>query len=278
MTRNALVAAQVSAVIAFGFMGYACSSDDNGNGTTTGTDAGGGGGGDSSAPDAGSDGTTTGSEGGGSEGGHDATSGGQDSGGADGGHDATMGGGEGGPADAGGGGGDGGTGEAGIATCSPGAIDAGVCSGSASCAERCGVDVSMLTTTPTRRTCTCGASAGDAGDAGSRWSCPTEAGACVYPTDVDLSCMQLPTPLPACSVDLGGQLSDGGTSDGGGGTIHNGVSVCTLPNSETCGNVCGSASSTVVSYLDSADAGKSGYCVCVVGTWQCASVNDWPKF
>jgi len=46
------------------------------------------------------------------------------------------------------------------------------------------------------------------------------------------------------------------------------------PNSEVCGNICGSASANT--YLDGSNNPKMGYCVCINGVYQCASVNEWP--
>ena len=88
---------------------------------------------------------------------------------------------------------------------------------------------------------------------------PGGAGTCVYPTDIDLACFQLPTPVPACPH----YPADGGRR------IRTGVSACEVPNSQTCGNVCGSATAGVMSYQNAAGAGQVGYCVCIAGVYQC---------
>jgi hypothetical protein len=62
--------------------------------------------------------------------------------------------------------------------------------------------------------------------------------------------------------------------DGGSSLIRNGTTVCTPPNSEVCGNVCGTT--TANSYLTRTGTAAIGYCVCINGAYQCSSINDWP--
>ena len=268
MHGNPLTAAKFSVMIALSLVGYACSSDNASS--------------DGGTPDAGAGGTDSGQTAT-SEGGQGVTEGGQGDatdGGHDGSRDATA---DGGPGATSDGGHDGGTtdsGEGGLPVCHPAPNDMSACNSDPPCTETCGLNISALSTSPVQKTCTCsGATA-----SGGRWSCPSTAGACVYPTDVDLSCLRLPTPVPLCTTDTvdggsaeGGSV-EGGTSDGGSSLIRTNSSPCMLPNSEVCGGVCGSATSTVISYQDTAGMGKAGYCVCIAGTWQCASVNDWPTF
>jgi hypothetical protein len=150
-----------------------------------------------------------------------------------------------------------------LPACSPAPNDHDLCNSNPTCTKNCGVNISDLTTTRAQKTCTC-SGASPTG----MWSCPSAAGACSYPTDVDLTCLRLPTPVPACATDP--------ATDGGAGLIRPGTTVCQVPNSETCGNVCGSP--TVASYQDSSGGGKMGYCVCIAGKFQCASVAEWPTF
>jgi hypothetical protein len=104
------------------------------------------------------------------------------------------------------------------------------------------------------------------------WSCPSTNGACVYPTDIDLMCFRLTAPIALCPTGGADGGTDGG-ADAGSTLIRSGTTSCTPPNSETCGNLCGSATDS--SYQDSSGP-KVGYCVCIAGTYQCASVNEWP--
>jgi hypothetical protein len=256
MKRKALWAARLGTMVVLSTMQFAC-GDDNASSTDSG----------SGGPDVGpgADGSQDSTTNGGNDGGPDSTAGGGQDGGADGSRDA------------GGGGPDGNTdaAEAGLPMCVSAAADAGPCNSDPPCAENCGVNISALTTSHRQKTCTCSGSTASGG----RWSCPSEAGACTYPTDVDLTCFQVPSPLLACPMDTpDGGPADAGSGDGGSSLIRTNSTACTLPNSEVCGGVCGSASPTVFSYQDSTGTAKSGYCVCVAGIWQCASVNDWPKF
>jgi hypothetical protein len=140
-------------------------------------------------------------------------------------------------------------------TCaSPAPVDGTQCSNNPPCNKNCGVNIMALTTSRAQKTCTCSTT----------WAC----GACVYPTDVNLDCLRLPTPVPECPHDP----ADGGTT----ALIKPGVTPCTPPNSEVCGNVCGSATAGTFSYQDSTGTGKVGYCACISGAYQCASVAEWP--
>jgi hypothetical protein len=255
MKRNALVRANCCALIALGLMGYGCSSEptsDDG-GTSNGGEGGADGGG---TTEGGQGDTTVGAPDGSADGAPDSS--------ADGGaRDATA---EGGAAD---------SGEGGLPVCSPAPADMSPCNSNPACTETCGLNISALTTSRPQRTCTCSGSTASGG----RWSCPGSSGACAYPTDVDLTCLQLPTPLPACPLETrDGGSTDGGPGDGGSTLIQTNRSACTLPNSEVCGGVCGSAMSTVLSYQDSTGTAKVGYCVCIAGIWECASVSEWPTF
>ena len=155
---------------------------------------------------------------------------------------------------------------AGLPMCNPSPADQSACNSNPTCAKNCGVNIQALSTTRALKTCTCSGAAPSG-----IWSCPSTAGACVYPTDLVLSCFALtPTP-PACPRDT----TDGG-ADGGGALIRSGVSVCTPPQSEVCGNICGSPTAGTFSYQDSTGMGKVGYCVCSGGLWQCASAAEWP--
>jgi hypothetical protein len=141
--------------------------------------------------------------------------------------------------------------------------DQATCNSDPTCTKTCGLDISSLTTSRPKRTCTCSGSTASNG----HWSCPAGAGSCVYPTDVDLSCFQLPTPVPACPHD---------PADGGTALIRSGVSSCVNGSSQVCDGVCGSATAGVFSYQNAGGAGQVGYCVCVNNIYQCALVNDWP--
>jgi hypothetical protein len=255
MKRNATVTARYCAMIALGLLGYGCSSestsDDGGaaDGGEGGTDAGQGGTPDGT-PDSGPDGTSDTGQGGTPDGGRDGAADGSRDGSAD-------------------------SSEGGLPMCSPAPADMSPCNSNPSCIEGCGVDISALSTSRPQRTCTCSGSTASGG----RWSCPGSGGACVYPTDVDLSCLQLPTPLPACPLETpDGGSADSGAADGGASLVRTGTSACALPSSEVCGGVCGSATPTVFSFKDSTGMAKAGYCACIAGIWQCASVSEWPTF
>jgi hypothetical protein len=153
-----------------------------------------------------------------------------------------------------------------VPMCNPSPDDQSACNNNPTCVKNCGVNIQALSVTRALKTCTCSGPA-----PGGTWSCPSTAGACVYPTDIDRTCFTLPTPLLACPRDT----TDGG-ADGGGALIRSGVSTCTPPQSEVCGDVCGSAVAGTFSYQDSS-GGKTGYCVCIGGLWQCASTAEWPS-
>jgi hypothetical protein len=160
-----------------------------------------------------------------------------------------------------------------VPMCNPSPNDQSACDSNPTCVKNCGVNIAALSTTRAHKTCTCSGPA-----PGGLWSCPSTGGACVYPGDLALACFALtPTP-PACprdTADGGADGGDGGGADAGGALIRSGVSSCTPPQSDVCGNICGSATAGVVSYQDSS-GGKTGYCVCIANTWQCASAAEWP--
>ena len=216
MKRHAFVAARFGAVIALGLFGYGCSSS-----STSGA------GGSTGAGGTGTGGSTTGT------GGHVNGQGGM---------------------------GQGGAGQGGmpvLAACTtPAPEDGASCNSNPTCAKSCGVDISVLSVTPPKKTCTCSGANGT-------WSCPNLPGACVYPTDANLDCLIVPTTIAACPAD---------TSDGGSALIRTGVSTCAVPGSETCGNICGST--TANTYRDASGTARPGYCVCT-GKWQCGNVADW---
>ena len=153
---------------------------------------------------------------------------------------------------------------------SPAPGDKTPCNSDPACTKPCGVNISALTQMRAMKPCTCSGSTANNG----MWACPSTAGACSYPTDVDLTCLRVP-PVPQL-MNCPTITADGG-ADAGSGLIRPGVTPCEVPQSETCGNVCGSASSTVFSYQDGSGP-KVGYCACISGTYQCASVNEWPTF
>lgn len=146
---------------------------------------------------------------------------------------------------------------------SPG--DGTTCDSNPSCLKKCGLDISTLTTGKAQKACTCSGSMASGGT----WSCPSTNGACVYPSDLNLDCFRLPTPVLACPSQAG----DGG-ADAGSPLIKPGTTACISPSSEVCGNPCGSA--TANTYLDSSNNPKMGYCVCINGFYQCASVAEYP--
>jgi hypothetical protein len=147
--------------------------------------------------------------------------------------------------------------DAGPMMCSPAPAEGAACNNNPPCNKNCGLNIMALSTVRAQKTCTCAGT----------WSC----GACVYPSDLAAACFHIPASPPACPRDS----TDGG-ADAGGGLIKPGVTACTPPNSEVCGNLCGSAVANMPSYQDSTGAGKVGYCVCIAGAWQCASVAEWP--
>lgn len=154
----------------------------------------------------------------------------------------------------------------GPAMCSPAPDDGTACAGNPACTKNCGVNISSLTTSRAQKTCTCSGPTGT-------WSCPSTNGACMYPTDIDSTCLRLPATgaPPACPR----VNPDGGGTDGGTALIRSGTTNCEVPNSEVCGNLCGSATAGTFSYQDSSGANKVGYCVCIAGIYQCASVAEW---
>jgi hypothetical protein len=95
------------------------------------------------------------------------------------------------------------------------------------------------------------------------WDCPK----CEY-VAADYSCYRLPVPVVACPADP----TDPTTLM----LIASGA-ACTAPPCTPCG------SASLVSYRDSVNTPKTGYCVCVPGNipgdsskWSCASVSEWP--
>ncbi len=148
---------------------------------------------------------------------------------------------------------------------SPAPADKSVCDSNPSCAKNCGLDIHTLSTNRALKACTCSGPMASGG----MWSCPSTNGACVYPPDLILDCFRLPNPVPACPSTA----ADGG-ADAGSGLIKSGGTSCVPPNSEVCGNPCGSA--TANTYLDGNNNPKMGYCVCINGVYQCASANEYP--
>jgi len=242
MKRHAVAIAGLAAVLALGLGGFGCSSGSSGGGSG-GSGGGGKGGGGAGGGQGGGAGGGQGGGAGGSAG-HGGTGGGGQDAAADAPHDA---------------------GSDALASCNPAPADQSACNSNPSCTVTCGVDVSSLTTGRPQRTCTCSGSTA----AGGKWSCPTTAGSCHYPTDIDPTCFQLPSTLPACPKDP--------ATDAGMGLIRPGITACTPPNSETCGLVCGSATAGVFSYQTAAGAPAVGYCTCIGQVYQCSSVNDWPS-
>jgi hypothetical protein len=258
MKRTSLVVAGFSAMIALGLIGYGCTSGDTVGGTggskgSGGQTTGGGQGGQTTGGGQGGQ-TTGGGQGGQTTGGGEggATGGGQ-GGATGGGQGGATGGGQGGAT----GGGQGGM-TGGLAVCpSPAPADKSTCDPATAvspCTKNCGVKAEA-TQPRAQKPCTCNTVAGV-----STWDC-TNAGACVYPPNFVKTCFAL-TPAPAACPAM---------------TISN-VSTCTNTTGATCGPLCGSA--TVPSYSTGTAAAPSapkvGYCACVNGIWQCASVNEWP--
>jgi hypothetical protein len=274
MKRHAWVAVNFAVASALACFAPGCGGDD------TGTGAGGSAGSAGGATGTGGAGGSTGT-GGSATGGSTGTGGGAPGtgGGTDAGRDSSTGTGGGGATD---GSATDAAEAAALLACSPVPADLSTCNGSAPCTVSCGVNISALTTTAPHRTCTCGGTGGGgdgggardgSGGGGMRWSCPTGAGSCIYPTaEVDLNCLVVPSPLPACPHD---PVDAGTVPDSGTGLIRTGVSSCMVPSSETCGSICGSASPTVFTYQTSGGTPMSGYCVCIGGIYQCATVNEW---
>jgi hypothetical protein len=134
------------------------------------------------------------------------------------------------------------------------------CNGEPPCTKGCGLNLASINVARATKLCTCPG-------AGQTWQCPN-LGACTYPP-LDVTCFNLPTPLPACPI---------AQVEVGSGLIMPNATPCTLPTGDICGSVCGSNSSN--SYQDSGGNGKIGYCACVTkgaaAAWQCASINEWP--
>jgi len=242
MKRNTFVASAsitsaFATVIALGLLSTGCSSTSNGGTGGAGGSTGlGGAAGGGAGGKTGTGGTTggTGGKTGGTGGAAGAGAGGAAGAKMDAGSDALM-------------------------TCGNSAPNEGAtCNNNPACAKSCGVNISVLTSEPVTKNCMCS----------STWTC----GTCNYPTDVNLDCLRLPSPVPACPHIT----VDGG--DAGSGLIKTNSTPCEVPNSEVCGNVCGSATAGTFSYQDGAGASQVGYCACILGVYQCASVADWPKF
>jgi hypothetical protein len=253
MMRNSLVVAGFGAILALGLVEYGCSSSDNGGGSGGGTGTGGAtSGGQGGATAGGTGGSTAGGAGGARTGG----TGGATAGGAGG----STAGGTGGSTAVGTGGATGG----GIAICAaPQPADKATCTpGTASCTKNCGANISAISGVRAQKPCACVTSPATGLPA---WDC-SNSGVCTYPTGLDATCFHLPTPLPACPADPAG-----GTSM----LIRPNTTLCTNTAGAMCGGqVCGST--TVASYQDGSMAPKIGYCSCIVGKWQCASVAEWP--
>ena len=73
----------------------------------------------------------------------------------------------------------------------PAPEDGSPCNSNPTCTKGCGVNISVITTSLSKKTCTCSGASGT-------WSCPNVQKACVYPTDALLDCLLFPTPVPAC--------------------------------------------------------------------------------
>jgi hypothetical protein len=245
-------------MVALGLIGYGCTSGDNVSGTGGSTGSGGqttGGGQGGQTTGGGQGGQTTGGGQGGmtTGGGQGGATGGGQGGATGGGQGGATGGGQGGAT----GGGQGGS-SGGLLVCpSPPPGDKATCDPATAvspCTKNCGVKAE--TTQPrAQKPCTCNTVGGV-----STWDC-TNAGACTYPPTFVKTCFALTPAPPACPAM----------------TISN-VSTCVNTTGATCGPLCGS--STVPSYSTGTAAmpstPKAGYCACVNGIWQCASVAEWP--
>jgi hypothetical protein len=280
MNRNRFVALGFGAVLALGLAGYGCGSGES----TPGTGTGGKGGATVTTGQGGSTGTgsggSTGAGSGGSigSGGSVGAGGSTSTGGSTGAGGATATGGSTGTGGATATGGSTGTGGAtgtggstgGVLLCaSPAPSDGDACVGaSPSCSKNCGVNLALAVPPIGRATKLCTCSSAVAGTAGT-WSCPSNLGACMYPAGADLTCYKLPATPPMCPGAVTSATVPAVPAPAG--LIVPGTTTCT----GTCAP-CGSASATVYSYQDSKMTAKKGYCVCVGGVYQCASVNEWP--
>jgi hypothetical protein len=242
MMRNSLVIAGLGAIVAVGLIQTGCSStSDNGTGGSTGQ-------GGSSAGQGGSSAGTGGSTGATGTGGSTGTTGTGGSTGTTGtgGSTGTT--------------GTGGTTGALPICASPAPADKSACTvGAATCTKNCGANTTALLARA-QKPCACLASATTAG--AYAWDC-TNSGACTYPASLTAmtACFHIPTPLTACPLDAGA-------------LIRPHASVCTNTPAGTCGTVCGST--TAPSYQDTSAAQKVGYCSCINGLWECASLTEWP--
>jgi hypothetical protein len=246
MKRTSLVVAGFSAIVAFGLIGYGCTSGDTVNDGTGGKGTGG------STSGTGGSTTTTGT------GGMTTTgTGGMTSTGTGGSTTTGTGGmtstGTGGMTTTGVGGSSGG-----IPVCaSPAPADKSMCTPGTDispCTKNCGVKAEA-TQPRAQKPCVCNASTTTPPGA---WDC-TNAGPCVYPTTFNKTCFALTSAPPACPTPL---------------PVSN-VTTCTNTAGATCGPLCGSA--TAGSYTTgTSTTAKVGYCACINGIWQCASVNEWP--
>ena len=240
MMRNSLVAAGFGAMVALGLIGYGCTSSDTVSGTGGSTGAHGTGG----STGAGTGGSTTtvgtgGSTGAGTGGSTTTVGTGGSTGGGTGG---STGGGVGGSA-------------GGLPTCvSPPPKDKAACLSTdvSPCTKACGINAAGQSRA--QKPCACIASTMTPPTA---WDC-TNSGPCVYPTTFINTCFRLTPAPPACPTPV----------------ITTGVTTCTNTAGATCGPLCGAATGT--SYQDSSMGQKIGYCACINGIWQCASVPEWP--
>jgi hypothetical protein len=245
MKRTSLVVAGFSAIVAFGLIGYGCTSGDTVNDGTGGKGTGG--------STSGTGGSTTSGTGGSASG-----TGGMTSSGSGGSTTGTGGSSTGtGGSNTGTGGAAAGTGGAtgGLLMCASTLKDKAACTSTdVSCTKNCGVNASGAGQPRATKPCACIASTVTPPMA---WDC-TNAGPCSYPATFDKSCFSL-TPAPAaCPTTL----------------ITTGMTTCVNTAGATCGPICGSA--TVNSYQDSSMAAKMGYCACINGVYQCASAKEWP--
>jgi hypothetical protein len=245
MMRNSLVAAGFGAMVALGLIGYGCTSSDTVGGTGGSTGSGG----------HGTGGTTGGGVGGTTGAGVGGTTGGGTGGTTGGGTGGTTGGGVGGTT----GGGVGGT-TGTLPMCVPAPSDKSTCDAATAispCTKNCGINAAGITQPRAQKPCACIASTVMPPTA---WDC-TNSGPCVYPTTFDSTCFKLtPTAPPACPTTL----------------ITAGVTTCTNTTGATCGPLCGAATGNSYQTGTTTFTPKVGYCACINGIWQCASVNEWP--